>query len=390
MMKILYYSPHPHLNLSDSSGYATHMREMIKAFKDEGHQVELLIMGGQVANDVSIYRSSRIKLIAKRLMPKILWETIKDWSLIKYDKKAASTLQKKVDSFMPDIIYERFNYIQTSGAVVAKRYHIKHIVEVNSPYIYERKKYQGNSLLLSKAKNNEQFVFVNCHRLVVVSSTLKEMFATKYNLENNKIIVTPNAVDLSSIKVNSTLKKNILSKLGENNTIIGFVGSIADWHGIDMLIEAFGELADKHKNIMLLIVGGGEKLVKYQEDVFKKGLGERVVFTDKVSHDKVYTYIDCMDITVLPTTNNYMSPIKIFEYGALSKVIVAPNVQSVRDVMVNEKDGILIEKDTNSLKNAISYLIENKLISNNLATSFNKKVIENHTWKSVAKKILVT
>ena len=46
-MKILYYSPHPHLHIEDQTGYGTHMREMIGAFEELGHQVKFLIAGEQ-------------------------------------------------------------------------------------------------------------------------------------------------------------------------------------------------------------------------------------------------------------------------------------------------------------------------------------------------------
>ena len=72
-MKILYYSPHPHLHIEDQTGYGTHMREMIGAFEELGHQVKFLIAGEQTmrpqASATSPNQRSRLKPILKPSSP---------------------------------------------------------------------------------------------------------------------------------------------------------------------------------------------------------------------------------------------------------------------------------------------------------------------------------
>lgn len=81
-MKILYYSPHPHLKLEDNTGYGTHMREIIQAFRSLGHEVFPVIMGGICRKDtqdqdVGMKNTTKIKI--KKYIPSILWETLKDF-----------------------------------------------------------------------------------------------------------------------------------------------------------------------------------------------------------------------------------------------------------------------------------------------------------------------
>jgi glycosyltransferase involved in cell wall biosynthesis len=386
-MKILYYSPHPHLNLSDPSGYATHMREMIEAFKDNGHEVETLIMGGEVPKEAVGETKSLSKRFLKAVLPKLIWESLKDYALIQFDKKAKESLLQKSSNFKPDVIYERFNYLQSSGSEVASLLGIRHFVEVNSPYIFERKQYQGNSAFLSKALKKERLVFSRSYKLVVVSSTLRDDFMRNHRLDEDKFIVTPNAVNLESIHVDRNLKEQITKTYDlQNYIVIGFVGSIADWHGIDILISAFIKLDDK--NLKLLIVGGGEKLSYWQKVVEDNSMNHYILFTDKVEANQVFTYIDCMDIAILPKTNNYMSPIKLFEYGIMQKAIIAPNVQSVKDVMKHKEDGMLIEPSEEGLSEAIRFLTSHKNEASSMAKSFCLKVKNEHTWKKMAKKII--
>ncbi|MCT4581211.1 MAG: hypothetical protein N4A35_07320 [Flavobacteriales bacterium] len=78
-MKILYYSAHPHLNLSDNTGYGTHMREVIAGFKYHGHEVKTLIIGGTSSSKPTNQhpqKTSSLKSKLKKLIPNIIWETI--------------------------------------------------------------------------------------------------------------------------------------------------------------------------------------------------------------------------------------------------------------------------------------------------------------------------
>jgi len=157
IMKILYYSPHPHLNLMSPSGYGTHMREMINAFKVIGHKVLPVIIGGTELNNtkMAIPKPSFIKKLLKSIIPALIWESAKDVLLIRNDMQAKKLLEQKVKAFQPDLIYERSSYLQSSGVEVANKYNIEHILEINAPYTEERIKLQGYSLFIKKAEKIE-------------------------------------------------------------------------------------------------------------------------------------------------------------------------------------------------------------------------------------------
>ncbi len=193
-MKILYYSPHPFLNLSSPSGYGTHIREMINAFRETGHVVESLIMGGEVIvnNDLSIKIK---KNPIKKFIPSILWETIKDLRLIFHDRKAQRLLCQKVIDYKPDVIYERGYYMTISGIRIAKKFNLCHILEMNAPFPEERKSMEGLSLLGFLAKRREHIQIKETSHLVVVSSALKSYFKKKFGDYLTNIMIMPNAIN---------------------------------------------------------------------------------------------------------------------------------------------------------------------------------------------------
>lgn len=152
-MKILYYSSHPNLALNSASGYGTHMREMIRAFRELGHQVKPVIMGGrQEMYDSSALSSvtDRMKNTLKQAVPSRLWESLKDYRLLRRDHYFKAKLAAEVQSFAPNLIYERTNYLQPSGVRVAQDFNIAHVLEVNSPHLEEKKNTEWKRVLVSR------------------------------------------------------------------------------------------------------------------------------------------------------------------------------------------------------------------------------------------------
>lgn len=393
-MKILYYSPHPLLNLSGKAGYGTHMREMIAAFRGLGHDVLPVINGGTEITENSEPGQtivSSAKKLLKSIVPRFIWRSIKDYQLLRFDKKAGIILEKKVQEYQPDLIYERGYYMQTSGVNTAKKYKVRHYMEINAPYLEENKEFEEAPTLLTKiARKRERKQIAWPDKVLVVSSALKDYFTNKIKeTDPNKIIVVPNCVNLDKIQVDPFKKSGIQKKYAlENHIVIGFVGSIFPYHGVDILIDAFDTINKKNKQTKLLIVGDGltaPQLKRYSQTLASSN---NIIFTGNVNHSDVFSYIDTMDIAVLADTKWYCSPIKIFEYGALSKAIIAPDTKAIRDVMTNKEDGLLIESGAAFLVSALSNLIEDKALREKIAVNFNKKIINHYTWGKAAEYIL--
>ena len=380
-MKILYYSPHPQLNLNAPAGYATHMRETILAFEQTGHDVKPLIAGGTEWNKVELKKGNGLKQAIKFLIPKLIWETLKDKRLLKKDKELEKEIENKILNFQPDLIYERFNYMQSSGCRSALNHNKTFIVEINSPYIEEREILQGKTLLKRKAEKLEKFVIENSNLVVVVSSSLKAYFSDKYPEQKDKIIVVPNAISDDWLDFKLEIKS-------ENEIVIGFVGSLFPWHGIDLLIEAFYLLQKSYTDVRLQIVGGGEIEGDLKKMVSDKQLDDKVEFTGNVPHQQIKDVIAGFDIAVMAKSNWYGSPVKIFEYGAMSKAVIAPDNGPVKDVMSNMEHGILVKPEVPSILAALETLVNDSELRKKLGEQFSQKIQKEHTWKKNVERIL--
>jgi hypothetical protein len=117
------------------------------------------------------------------------------------------------------------------------------------------------------------------------------------------------------------------------------------------------------------------------------GISSRVHFTSSVPKEDIYNYISAMDILTLPNTEWYCSPVKLFEYGAFGKTILAVNEAGVSDVMSNE-EGLLFENNDSAFQDALLTAITEVDELKIKAKTFQQKVFENHTWRANAQKVI--
>jgi glycosyltransferase involved in cell wall biosynthesis len=390
-MKIIYYSPHPTHDIVTEVGYATHQRETIIALQNLGAEVIPVIMGGTTFEEVpykdgKAITHSGLKGFIKKIIPRYVWVTLKDFRLMMHDKRAAKRLEAAIIKYQPDLVYERSEYLQDASVAVVKKYKVKHYIEVNSPFVQEMKHLEGNSLWTSLGHYKEKRKYKSADKVWVVSSALKEFLVNRYQIESSKIIISPNRINKEEFERIIPLPFDI--KTSQKQVVIGFVGSILPHHDVEDLIEAFGIVKRKNTDALLCIVGGGSLLDSLKQKVKEQQLTECVLFIGKVPHHQVPAYIKQMDICVMPGSNWYGSPIKIFEYGILGKAVIAPNNGPVNDVMEDLKDGILIEKGAEAIANAIIQLIENPDLRQSIGQHFKSKIEAEYQWEHAAKMIL--
>ena len=102
---------------------------------------------------------------------------------------------------------------------------------------------------------------------------------------------------------------------------------------------AFGD------NVKLLVVGDGPGRPGLEELAGSLGLADRVRFTGLVGRDEVAANVACFDIALQPSVTPYASPLKIFEYMAMGRAIVAPRTPNIEEVLVDGESARLFDVD---------------------------------------------
>jgi glycosyltransferase involved in cell wall biosynthesis len=389
-MKIMYYSSHPALHYNAPTGYGTHMREVIAGMRKLGHEVEVVCMAPE-PQQLHAGNTRAIKQQLKKLIPRFLWRSFKEFRLLRFDNKCYNELNKAVRRFQPDVIYERTTWMQNSGKRVASENNIPLYAEVNAPFEEEVKSFEGAGSLL-EGEGRKRFIdtMTYADRVIAVSEILASWIESRHKMKLKKIIVTPNAVASAERSVITPAGVTILNVCNpDSRKLIGFVGSIFPYHGVDALIRAFAEFSkDRNDAWRLLIVGDGTGIDSSKRLAESLGCGAAVSFTGSVDHRDVGGLIAAMEICVMARSNWYGSPVKIFEYGREGRAVIAPGTEPVKEVMTHMKHGWILNDKGSDLNEALSYFADHPDDALRMGNAMREKVVAEHTWEHVIQKIL--
>jgi glycosyltransferase involved in cell wall biosynthesis len=388
-MKVLYLCPSPYLGIRDRAGWSTHMTSVIRALRELGHEVRPHLSAGP-ARHVTDPRCNpgRRRVLPRQAVPPLFRLARRDLYELLHDRGLDRKILSVCERFGPDVIYERTEVYHAAGARVARRLGLPLILEVNGPLVEEREAWAG-MLYSGLARRIEASKYAAADAVVTVSAALAD-YLCAHGVDRDKIHVVPNAADVDLFHPQRAHPGAIRAQFGlGRRLVIGFVGAFADWHGLEGLIRAMADLAySRVLDVHLLMVGDGPARTSLRQLALREGLEGRATLPGSVPHDQVPHYLAAMDICVLPSANWYMSPIKLFEYGAMGKPIIAPRTPAVCEVIRDEYDGLLVEPgNVEALTSAIRRLACRPELRAQLAATFQQRVRQQHTWQTVAGRV---
>jgi len=319
-----------------------------------------------------------------RFCPQLIFELCE----ISYNFIGLRNLRKVLRKKNIDFIYERNAFFCWAGVSSAKKYHIPIILEVNEVSGIARVRGQ---ILKYLAKEIERRNFKEADAIIVVSQFLKEHIANYFNIDPDKILVVPNAVNPDEFNIDSRLEDCRLNDfLNNRGIIIGFVGGFVKWHNFELLFNALKQIINEGiKNICLLLVGDGPLRKDMDRMIDEMDLRQHVFFTGQVQHKKIPTYINAMDICVIPHSNEYRSPIKLFEYMAMAKPVIAPNTEPIESIITDGINGVLFElENVYSFKKCLKNLMVDKEKRIKIGEAARNTIISKHLWRNNAEKII--
>lgn len=326
-MKILY-----HHRIAARDGMDVHKSELIKAFRSLGHEV--IEVGPRAQQKARFGDGGGVVDVARRLLPGLVSECLE----IGYDHLAWRRLKRAYLREKPDILYERHNLFLSAGKRLKIRYGVPFFLEVNAPLAEEREN-NGGLALTKFAHKQEGAVWRAADRIFPVTRVLAGHLTEK-GVQMNRIEVIPNAVD-PEVFHRGVDGGPVRRKYGlEDAIVLGFTGFIRDWHGLDQIIDALPHLASE-KKVHVLVVGDGPARVDLAKQAAERGVSDRVHFTGIISRQEIPGYIAAFDIALQPAVTPYASPLKLFEYLAMGKHVLAPDCENIREAITEGDNATL-------------------------------------------------
>ncbi len=329
-MRILY-----HHRTASRDGQAVHIDEMIAAMRMLGHEVH--VVAPSIASEGEMGDKAGWVHGLKSHLPKAIYELLElGYSLVAYRRLVAAASQ-----FKPDFIYERYNLFLLSGAMLARKLHVPLLLEVNAPLVQERSRHSGGLSLMRLARWAEGFAWRNASYVLPVTKVLAAHVAA-YGVPPERISVIPNGINKAHF-ANAHSPKTAKHALGlEGQLVLGFTGFVRDWHGVDRVV-AWMATGSAPKNSYLLLVGDGPARADLESLAKRLGVSERVRITGFVDRELVPEYVAAFDVALQPAVTAYASPLKMIEYLALGKAIVAPREPNLLEILEDGENALMFD-----------------------------------------------
>lgn len=188
--------------------------------------------------------------------------------------------------------------------------------------------------------------------------------------------------------VDSTLydkyKKSKYKRDFKGKTVITFVGRIIKEKGVLLLLDAFNNCKKDFKDIVLVIAGDGPLL----EQIRKEYASDDIFFEGKLNYEEVMALLNETDIFVNPSMYPEGLPTTILEAGIMKCAIIATDRGGTKEVITDDKIGIIMEENQESLEENLRVLLEDEKKLNKLKENVHKRVLENFTWEPTAKYVI--
>ncbi|MFN8385339.1 MAG: glycosyltransferase family 4 protein [Anaerolineales bacterium] len=288
-----------------------------------------------------------------------------------------------------DVAFERNSLYNIGVARACKKLRIPYVIFFDADQIAELD-FMGKPLkgfLRWRAKNLLRENLSIARTIVCVSEPAKKHLMMNWNAPAEKIVALSNAVDVHRFKPDLDLRAQARASLTlTTHPLVVFVGSFYQWHDIVTLLDAFAVVLRSNPNARLCLVGDGTEREKMMQYATALNIAEAVTFTGYVTHAEVAGYVNAADIAVVPVPamkqEMWLSPMKLFEYMASGKAVIASAMGQIVNVIRDGENGLLVPAgDRDALASAINRLVKDTDLRNTLGAQARADAVKNYSWE---------
>ena len=234
---------------------------------------------------------------------------------------------------------------------------------------------------LARLRAREQRVWRSAEGYVTITEGLAHQLRTRFGNRDRLAVVPDGARAPGS-------PPDVVPR---GDPTVGYAGHLYPWKGVDVLLESLARLPQARG----LIVGGHDKepdLERLKAAAGRLGIAARVTFTGPVAPSEVPQLLRKADVLALPNPASaistfYTSPLKLFEYMAAGRPIVASDLPAIREVLRHEVTALLVQPgDPDALASAVRRLADDPLLGASLARAASAAVLD-YSWERRAERI---
>lgn len=368
-MRILYH----HRTLGDGAE-GIHIAEMVRAFRDLGHDVRV--------HGLAASNPARTGLISsvRGMLPGTVYELASaGCNLAEY-----VSVRREITRYRPDFVYKRHGRNDVAALAAARSRRIPTVLEVNCLFSSTEYRQFEPLAFAGLTARFERRALSSAAVVLAVSSPLAAQIR---QLGVRDVTVLPNGANPGVFDPRLANSAAIRSRFGlEKSLTVGWAGILREWHGLELLVDAVATIPA----VRLLIVGDGPARPQLEARIASLGLTERVALAGRVPHSEMRDYIAAMDIAVVAEDRTAVaSPMKLLEYMAMARPVVAPRLDNIRDLVDDQADGVLFRAgDSAELAAALGRLAASVPLRRRLGENARRKIEQTRNWQRNAEAIV--
>ena len=314
-------------------GASVHLLSITRAFIDAGHEVLLVGVAGRdpAPPDVPavLFPHPGRATGLRREMRKL-----------HFNASLPMRVGEAIRAFGPDVVYERLALFGTAGAAVARALDVPHVLEVNALLAREESDWRGLHMGKLARRLEEQVLRSATLRVAVSAEVAADI---RQVAPDPPLEVVPNGLDADRFRsLPSRAAAREAHGIDRDAVVLGFVGALRPWHGVEYAIDALRELP---ADTTLVVAGDGPIRADLEERARAQGVSDRVRFLGQLPHSEIPGVLATFDIALAPypaLERFSFSPLKAYEYIGAGLPVVASDVGQLREI-VTEEAGLLVE-----------------------------------------------
>ena len=268
--------------------------------------------------------------------------------LVTRDLGVASALLEVPRRLRPPLVYESHGYAPDVAAALPDL-----VATASRP----------SARKLRRLAVREARVWRRADGYVTITAGLRADLETRHGTRE-RVAVVPDGVRIGARASGAATRVS--------HAVVAYAGHLYAWKGVDVLLEALARMPGTRG----LIVGGHAEepdLARVKALAARLAIGDRVTFTGMVDPGRVADLLSQADVLALPNpasaiSTRFTSPLKLFEYMAAGRPIVASDLPSIREVLDHEVNALLVPPgDAAAMAGAIERLLTDPALASRLA-----------------------
>ena len=359
-------------------GDAVQVQSMAEALEQLGHDVTLV-----GAASIIPYEFGTSAAHLRRMLRRLPW-WVKDALGLALRVRVNRSLRRALKPGAPDLVIHRAGMYDVTGTRLAKICPV--IAHLDAPFAVERA-YRGERYLKSRHER-AMCSLGESSRLILTPSEAAKAHYEGMGIPAEKIVVMPNGVSREQLALGQEWSRRHPPLSPKGHCTLGFVGSLSRWHGVDLLLMALQLLnRERAGSFRLRVVGRGEEFDRLRELTRTLGLGEQVDWLGAVPQQQAFEEIASFDIAVLPHTLSTGAPMKLFEYAAMARPMIAPDLLNLRALFSADESRFFTPESPKALADVVLDLVANPERARELGLRAQKRA-EGYSWESILENVL--